>query len=237
MRRITARRAFYFFSLKSDRFGRWRWLGGCNHFRAAFIQIRRDGLRFAAIFGLFATFLAFGPILAILRLVAALLILLMLHRGLVHGVQDAEVMLRMLEIAFSHHAVPAAGRIAPKLEVFFEKLLRRAAQPQIRAVRIKNVVAVKRLAATLAATPATMAELAAPTMSVTAPAAHALHVHLYCVSLFRLRQFRAQRASALNYVLKSESVASKRCRKGCINQLPFGIREGNRTSALTANPF
>ena len=104
-------------------------------------------MRFAAIFGLFATFLAFGPILAILRLVAALLLLLMLHRGLVHGVQDAEVMLRMLEIPFRHHAISAAGRIAPKLEVFFEKLLRRAAQPQIRPVRVKNMVAVERLAA------------------------------------------------------------------------------------------
>ena len=104
-------------------------------------------MRFTAIFGLFATFLAFRPILAILRLIAALLILLMLHRGLVHGVQDAEVMLRMLEIAFRHHAIPTAGRVAPKLEVFFEKLLRRAAQPQIRPVRVKNMVAVERLAA------------------------------------------------------------------------------------------
>ena len=86
-------------------------------------------MRFTAIFGLVATFLAFTairPILAILRLIAALLILLMLHRRLVHGVQDAEVMLCMLEIAFGHHAIPTAGRVAPKLEVFFEKLLRRA---------------------------------------------------------------------------------------------------------------
>jgi hypothetical protein len=99
-------------------------------------------------------------------------------------------MLRMLEIAFRHHAIPAAGRIAPKLEVFFEKLLRRAAQPQIRPVRVKNVVAVERLAAIrTAATPAALAELAAPTMTVTAPAAHALHVHVYCVSLFRIRLF------------------------------------------------
>jgi hypothetical protein len=116
-------------------------------------------------------------------------LLLMLHRGLVHGVQDAEVMLRMLEIALRHHAIPAAGRIAPKLQVFFEKLLRRAAQPQIRPVRVKYVVAVERLAATLGTPPATMAELAAPIMTVTAPAAHALHVHLYCVSLFRIRHF------------------------------------------------
>jgi hypothetical protein len=95
----------------------------------------------------------------------------------------------MLEIAFRHHPIPTAGRIAPKLQVFFEKLLRRAAQPQIRPVRIKDVVAVERLTAALIATPATMAELTAPTMTVTAPAAHALHVHLYCVSLFRIRHF------------------------------------------------
>lgn len=99
------------------------------------------------------------------------------------------------------------------------------------------MVTVQRLAAALATTPATMTELTAPTMTMTAPAAHALHVHLYRVSLFRLRQFRAQRASTLIYVLKSESVTSKRCQKGCINKLPFGIREGNRTSALTAPPF
>ncbi len=176
-------------------FGRRCGLGRLHHFSAALIQIRRDGLRFATIFRLIATFRpirAFLPILwlPILWLIAALLILLMLHRSLVHGVQDAEVMLRMLKIAFRHNAIPTAGRIAPKLEVFFEKLLRRAAQPQIRPVRVKYVVTVKRLAATLAATPATMTELAAPTMTVTAPAAHALHVHLYCVSLFRIRHFR-----------------------------------------------
>ena len=98
-------------------------------------------------------------------------------------------MLRMLEIAFRHHAIPTAGRVAPKLEVFFEKLLSRAAQPQIRPVRIKDVVAIERLTAPLATTATTMAELAAPTLTVTAPAAHALHVHLYCVSLFRIRLF------------------------------------------------
>jgi hypothetical protein len=149
-KRIAARRAFNFFSLKSGGFGCRCRLGGGNHFSAAFIQIRRDGLRFAAIFRLITTFGAFSAflaILAILRLIAALLILLMLHRGLVHGVQDAEVMLRMLEIPFRHHAIPAAGRIAPELEVFFEKLLRSAAQPQIRPVRVKNMVAVERLAA------------------------------------------------------------------------------------------
>ena len=100
-------------------------------------------------------------------------------------------MLRMLEIAFRHHAIPTAGRVTPKLEVFFEKLLRRATQPQIRPVRVKNVVPVERLgAARTAATPATLAKLTAPTITVTAPAAHALYVHLYCVSLFHIRHFR-----------------------------------------------
>lgn len=198
---------------------------------------------FAAIFRLVATFWAiraFLPFrtLPILRLIPALLILLMLHRGLVHGVQDAEVMLGMLEIAFRHHAIPAAGRIAPKLEVFFEKLLRRAAQPQIRAVRIKYMVAVQRLTATLATTPATMTELTAPTMTMTAPAAHALHVHLLSRFAIPLRQFQAQRAKALGYVLKSEFVTSKRCRKSRVKPLKaFGIREGNRTSTLTAPIF
>jgi len=73
------------------------------------------GLRFAAIFRLVAAFATLRPFRAVLRLITTLLVLLMLHRGLVHGVQDAEVMLRMLEIAFRHHAIAAAGRIAAKL--------------------------------------------------------------------------------------------------------------------------
>jgi hypothetical protein len=71
--------------------------------------------------------LGFGRRLAILSieltarpgvlLAAALLILL---RRLIHRIQDAEVVLGVLEIAFRHHAIAAAGRITSELQVFFE---------------------------------------------------------------------------------------------------------------------
>jgi hypothetical protein len=47
----------------------------------------------------------------------------------------------------------------------------------------------------------------------------------------------AQRAKALNYVLNSESVASKRRRKDRNNQPSFGIKEGNRTSYPHRKPL
>lgn len=65
------------------------------------------------------------------------------------------------------------------------------------------MVAVKRLAAIrTTATPATLAVLTAPTITVTAPAAHALYIHLYLVSLFRHRHFRG--ASGKGPVLRPE---------------------------------
>ena len=60
-------------------------------------------------------------------------IYLMLRRRLVHGVEDAEVMLGVLEVGFRHHPVAAAGRIAAELQVLLEQLLRCAAQPHVRA--------------------------------------------------------------------------------------------------------
>jgi hypothetical protein len=56
---------------------------------------------------------------------------------------------------------------------------------------------------------------------------------IFICILFRYSAFGilgAQRAKALDYVLNSESVASKRRRKDRNKQPPFGIKEGNRTS-------
>ena len=74
---------------------------------------------------LFAVVLAAGGILAVLRAELALL------GSLGHGIQDAEILSRMLEVALRHHPVTAARRIAAELEIFFKKLLRGAADANI----------------------------------------------------------------------------------------------------------
>src|SRR5579883_613626 len=55
------------------------------------------------------------PALVLLRI-----LLLLSLRGLVHRVEDAEIVLGVLEVAFRHHPVPGPGRVAPELEVFLE---------------------------------------------------------------------------------------------------------------------
>jgi hypothetical protein len=73
------------------------------------------------------------------RLTARLALLL----GLVHGVNNTEVMFRVLEERFRRHPVSTAGRIAAELEVFFEKLLGGAADADFRPVAVENVVAIE----------------------------------------------------------------------------------------------
>ena len=114
---------------------------------------------------------------------------------LVHGIEDAEVVLRMLEVAFRLHAVTAAGRIAPKLEVLLEQLLGRAAQTDVRAVAVENVIAVQRDAAAsvmpdvrAAAAAAAAASTAASTARAMIAATHAFHVHGSAVVLSRCGQ-------------------------------------------------
>ena len=70
--------------------------------------------------------------------------LLGLLRRLVHGVEDAEIVLGVLEVAFRHHAVAAAGRVAAELEVFLEQLLGGAADAQVRSIAVEDVVSVER---------------------------------------------------------------------------------------------
>ncbi len=55
-----------------------------------------------------------------LAVLAALVMLLLALARLVDGVQDAEIMFGMLEIAFRHHAGTGAGGVAAELQVFFE---------------------------------------------------------------------------------------------------------------------
>ena len=117
------------------------------------------------------------------RLVVGLRRLAGLLGRLVHGVQDAEIVLGILEVAFGHHPVPHAGRVAAELEVFLEELLGGAADSQVRPLAVEDVVAIERdIAAAAALEPAaTAAPAPAPdtaavaTTITTAP--HAFHVH------------------------------------------------------------
>jgi hypothetical protein len=81
-------------------------------------------------------------------------------------------MFGVLEIALGSHPITAAGRVATELEVFLEELLGRAANPHIRAARIKDMVPVERLVAGLPETTATSTS-AAMAMAT----AHPLYVH------------------------------------------------------------
>ena len=105
---------------------------------------------------------------------------------LVHRVDDAEVVFGMLKIAFRHHPVAAAGRIAAELEVFLEQLLRGAAHPDIRPAAIEHMVAVQRDVAAALMTDrsgAASARVAAGTAPMLA-STHAFHVvHLSSVAL------------------------------------------------------
>ena len=56
-------------------------------------------------------------------------------------------MLGVLKIAFRHHTVATARRIAAELQVFLEQLLRRATNAHVRAAAVEYMVAVERDAA------------------------------------------------------------------------------------------
>ena len=95
---------------------------------------------------------------------------------LVDGVDDAEVVLGVLEIALGHHAVTAAGRVAAELEIFLEQLLGRAADAQVGTVAVEDVVAVEGDVAALVPG-GTAATATAATAAAVVPATHAFHVH------------------------------------------------------------
>ncbi len=81
-------------------------------------------------------------------LLAPLLAPLALLSGrLIHQIQDAEIMLGVLEIAFRHDPVAAAGRVAAKLQIFLKQLLRGATDTQIGSIAVEDMVTVERNAA------------------------------------------------------------------------------------------
>lgn len=73
---------------------------------------------------------------------------LTLHLGLLgglrHGIDDAEIMLGVLEERFCRHTVAGTGGVAAKLQIFFEKLLRRASDPTFRTIAVKYMITVER---------------------------------------------------------------------------------------------
>ncbi len=98
---------------------------------------------------------------------------------LVHGVDDAEVMLGVLEIALRHHPVAAARGIAPELQILLEQLLRGAPHPQVRTAAVEDVIAVQRDIAAVVADRASAATPSAAAAATTSkiPSACAFHVH------------------------------------------------------------
>ena len=128
-----------------------------------------------------------APLLAALMLSALLAIL---GGRLVHQVQHAKIVLGMLKIAFGHHPVANAGRVAAQLQIFLEQLLSSATHPHIRAVAVEDVIAVHRNAArgvmadrNAAATSAS--STATPARAMVVAATHAFHVHTGAVVLSR----------------------------------------------------
>lgn len=80
-------------------------------------------------------------VLLLLRSLTAALTLLL---GLIHGVQDTEVMFGVLEECLGRHPVSTTCRVATKLEVFFKQLLGGASDTDFRPVAIENMVAIQR---------------------------------------------------------------------------------------------
>jgi hypothetical protein len=112
----------------------------------------------------------------------------LLRGGLVHQVQNAEIMLGILEIAFRHHPVAAARRIATQLQVFLEQLLGGAANADIRSTTVEHVVAIERDTATRVVancTAATAATSAATSARAVIAATQAFQVHPVAVVLSR----------------------------------------------------
>jgi hypothetical protein len=84
-----------------------------------------------------AAFDPVGRLLLVIGPVAALLVaaIPLLTLSLVHRAEDAEVVLRVLEVAFGGHPITGTGRVAAELEVLFEKLLGSAPHPHVRPDR------------------------------------------------------------------------------------------------------
>jgi hypothetical protein len=165
-----------------------RW-GGCNRYLARLRLLTESGwalwlVAFAGGGPFLSACGRFALIRAPVRVVTALLLLL---RRLVHGVEDTEVVLCVLEEAFRLHPIPAAGRVAPELQIFFEQLLRGSADAYIGPVAVEDMVTVQRNAAGLVTDAATTtATTARPVVTTT----HTFHVHANDVVLSHCRLAR-----------------------------------------------
>ena len=112
--------------------------------------------------------------------------LTLLRGSLVHQVQDPEVVLGVLEIPLGHHAITAARRIAAQLQIFLKELLGCAADPDIRAIAIENMIPIERDAAPgMVAYSAPATSTATTAARAMVAATHAFHVHTVAVVLSR----------------------------------------------------
>ena len=130
--------------------------------------------------------LVMAPLPSLLALSALNLVLL---GSLIHGVQDAEIVFGVLEVAFRRHPVTAAGRVAPELKILLEQLLGCATHAQIGPVAVKHVVAVERYVAArvMAHTSTTAAAATSAATRTMVAATHAFHVHSVAVALSSCR--------------------------------------------------
>ena len=129
-------------------------------------------------------------VIAAMTLLRAILLtaLLVLLRRLVHRIQDAKVMFRMLEIGLGGDPVAATGRVTAQLQILLEQLLGRAANADVRPAAVKDMVAIERdITAGMVpdATTTTGSAASTATLAMSA-AAHSFHVHSFAVVLFLL---------------------------------------------------
>jgi hypothetical protein len=113
-------------------------------------------------------------------LLRGLTIGLALLLSLVHGVQDAKVMFRMLEERFCGYPIATTGGIATELQVLLKQLLGGSADADIGSITVENMVAIKRNPAARMMTDwSTAGSTTATTIAARAmiAATHALHVH------------------------------------------------------------
>ena len=111
------------------------------------------------------------PIGAIgVRAVASLAVLLALLLRLVDRIDDAEVVLGVLEIRFCHNTITAAGRVSAKFQLLLKQLLGRATKTQGGTIAVEDVIAIKRNITALMPGRATAT-------SAIITAAHAFYIH------------------------------------------------------------
>jgi len=127
---------------------------------------------------------------ALLTLAALLTALrLALLCRLVHGIENTEIVLRMLEVAFRHYPVAAAGRIAAELQILFKQLLGSPADAHVWTTAVEDMIAVQGniAAGMMADRSASTAATPASTWTVIATT-HAFHIHSVAVVLSRCGQ-------------------------------------------------